>query len=134
MAQFFEGNVELKVDEGNLFSNKKINLIYGKFLRKLIHKTNMKILAYKQPFDVIKVDYAKIIDDLQKTRISVDVQENKGCKKTNDNINFGLLEKSKKAQSSHIFNSLREASFYQHLCGGIKIFHQSRRRRAMVGG
>ena len=38
--------------------------------------------------------------------------------KTIANVNFGLLEKSKKAQRSHIFNSLREASFYQHLCGG----------------
>ena len=28
-------------------------------------------MAYKQPFDVIKVDYAKIIDDLQKRRGSV---------------------------------------------------------------
>ena len=75
-------------------------------------------MACKQTFDVIKVD-AKIIDDLQKTRISDDVQEDKGCKKTIANINFGLLEKSKnKAQRSHIFNSLREACFYQHLYGG----------------
>ena len=41
----------------------------------------MKILAYKQPFDAVKADYAKIIDDLQKTWISDDVQEDKGCKK-----------------------------------------------------
>ena len=81
MEQFFKENVEQKVGEGNLFFNKKINLVYGKFLRKLIHKTNIKILAYKQPFDVIKVDYATIIDDLQKTWISDDVQEDKGCKK-----------------------------------------------------
>ena len=38
------------------------------------------------------------------------------------NINFGLLEKSKnKAQRSHIFNSLRETCFYQHLYG-VKIY------------
>ena len=69
---------KVEVDEGNLCFNKKVNLVYGKFLRKLIHKTSIKILAYKQPFDVIKVDYAKIKDDLQKkTWISDDVQEDK---------------------------------------------------------
>ena len=40
----------------------------------------MKILAYKQPFDIVKVDHAKIIDDLHKTWSSDDVQEDKGCK------------------------------------------------------
>ena len=43
--------MEQNVDEGNFFFNKRINLIYGKFLRKLVHKTTSN---------------AKIIDALQK--------------------------------------------------------------------
>ena len=107
VEQFLKENVEQKVGEGNLFFNKKINLIYGKFLRMLIHKTNIKILAYKQPFDVVKVEYAKIVDDLQKAWISDDVQEDKGCKKPLSMSISGY--------------SLKEACSYQHLYG-VKIY------------
>ena len=123
VEQFFKENVEQKVGEGNLLFNKKINLIYGKFLRMLIHETHMKILAYTQPFDVVKVDYAKIVDDLQKAWISDDVHEDKGCKKPLPMSISGYWKSQKKktSQRSHIFNSLKEACFHQHLYG-VKIY------------
>ena len=110
----------VEVSEGNVFFNKKFNLIYGKFLRKLLKKDmNIKIHYYKQPSKTVKVDYQKIIDDLQKAVISDDEVLDKQSKKTIANINFGLLEKSyNKAQISKIFNSLKEACYYQHLFGG----------------
>ena len=70
----------------------------------------MKILAYKQPFDAVKADYAKIIDDLQKTWISDDVQEDKGGKTTIANINLGLLGKSKSSEKPYL--QLIEGSFF----------------------
>ena len=65
MEQFFKGNVRQKVDEGNLLFDKTIKSMEVKKFTFL--KERIKILACKQPFDVIKVDCAKIIDDLQKT-------------------------------------------------------------------
>ena len=93
----------------------------------------MKILAYKQPFDAVKADYAKIIDDLQKTWISDDVQEDKGGKTTIANINLGLLGKSKSSEKPYL-QLIEGSSFLSAPVWGINIFHQSRRRRAMVGG
>ena len=101
VEQFFKENVEQKGGEGNLLFNKKINLIYGKFLRMLIHKTHMKILAYTQPFDVVKVDYAKIVDDLQKAWISDDVHEDKGCKKLLP-MSISGYWKSQKKKKKHL--------------------------------
>ena len=106
VEQFLKENVEQKVGEGNLFFNKKINLIYGKFLRMLIHKTHIKILAYKQPFDVVKVDYAKIVDDLQKAWISDDVHEDKGCKKPLP-MSISGYWKSKKKHLREVTSSTR---------------------------
>ena len=61
----------------------------------------MKILAYKQPFDFVNADYAKIVDDLEKAWISDDVQEEKGCKKPLPMSISGYL--------------LKEVCFYQPL-------------------
>ena len=88
---------------------------------KLLNKNvEIKIHYYKQPSKIMKVNYKKIIDALWKAKISEDEIIDKQCKKKNiANINFGLLEKSSnKGQISKIFNSLREACYYQHLYGG----------------
>ena len=110
----------VEVFEGNLFSNKKYNLIYGKFLKEMIlRKVKMTIHYYKQPHKIIKVDYKKAVKELWDTHISDDKTEDKMAKKTIANINIGLLEKSNnKRQNSTIFNSLREACYYQSLYGG----------------
>jgi hypothetical protein len=85
----------VEVNEGNIFFNKKFNLTYGKFLRKMVRKNiNMKIHYYKQPHRFIKVDYEKAVNELWKQNISDDKDEDKMAKKTIANINIGLLEKS----------------------------------------
>ena len=44
--------------EGNIFFNKKYCLVYGKSLKKrLKHNIKLKILWYKQPSNIYKVDY-----------------------------------------------------------------------------
>ena len=123
----------VEVDKGNIFFNKKFNLVYGKFLMKLLNRNiDIKIHYYKQPSKIMKVNYKKIIDALWKSKISEDEILDKQCKKTIANINFGLLEKSSnKGQLSKIFNSLREACYYQHLYGG-KIYAISQEEEELV--
>ena len=110
----------VEVYEGNMFFNKKINLIYGKFLRKMVeNEVKLKIICYKQPCYIHKVDYSKVVNDLWDTYISDDVEEDKSLKKKVANINFGMLEKSKNtSQRTKIFNSLKEACYYQGQYGG----------------
>ena len=123
----------VEVDKGNIFFNKKFNLVYGKFLMKLLNKNvEIKIHYYKQPSKIMKVNYTKIIDALWKAKISEDEIIDKQCKKNIANINFGLLEKSSnKGQISKIFNSLREACYYQHLYGG-KIYAISQEEEELI--
>ena len=59
------------------------------------------------------------MDELNETVLSDDIEEDKSNKKRIANITFGMLEKSNNtAQRSYIFNSLREAIFYQRQSGG----------------
>lgn len=104
----------------NIFFNKKYNLIYGKFLTKMIeNKTDLKIICYKKPYYIHKVNYSDIVDELNETMLSDDIEEDKSNKKRIANITFGMLEKSSNtAQRSYIFNSLREAIHYQKQSGG----------------
>ena len=123
----------VKVANANIMFNKKHNLIYGKFLKKLIEKgVKCDILYYKQPSHIHKVDYKQIIDDLWAEQISADEQEDaspeareareardRRIKKTIANINFGLLEKShNKGQKSRMFDTLTEVCHYQAVYGG----------------
>ena len=110
----------VKVANANIMFNKKHNLIYGKFLKKLIEKgVKCNILYYKQPSHIHKVDYKQIIDDLWAEPISADEQEDRRIKKTIANINFGLLEKShNKGQKSRMFETLTEVCHYQAIYGG----------------
>ena len=110
----------VEVYEGNMFFHKKINLIYGKFLRKMVENgVKLKIICYKQPCYLHKVDYSKFVNDLWDTYISDDIEEDKSLKKKVANINFGMLEKSNNtSQRTKIFNSLKEACYYQGQYGG----------------
>ena len=110
----------VEVYEGNIFFNKKINIIYGKFLRKLLEdNVQLKIIYYKQPSHIHKVDYDKVVGELWDTYISDDKDEDKQIKKKIANINFGMLEKSvNTGQRSKIFNSIKEACHHQRIHGG----------------
>ena len=102
------------------FFNKKYNLVYGKFLKQLLKRDiKLKILYYKQPNHVYKVNYKKISDELDSTKISSNEDLNKQLQKKVANISIGMLEKSHNtSQKSSTFNSLREACYYQTLNGG----------------
>ena len=109
---------KVKVKSANIFFNKKYNLIYGKFLRKM-DLSEIKIIYYKQPSFIHKVNYKKIVDELWETPLGSNEDEDKQIKKTIANVNFGMLEKSKNvSQRSVIFNSLKEACHYQRKYGG----------------
>ena len=96
----------------NLFFNKKYNLVYGKFLKEFINENKthkIKILYYKQPSFIHKVEYTSIIYELLQTHIDEhDEALNKLVKKLIVNVNFGLLEKGgATAHQSILFNCKR---------------------------
>lgn len=66
-----------------MMCNKKYNLIYGKLLKEITNKTRkaVKILYYKIPSQIHKVDYKEIVNELRKTEISDDAEEDKFLKK-----------------------------------------------------
>ena len=102
----------------------RYNLVYGKFLN---HFKDVGILAFKAPSSFKKVDYTKIVDDLYKTSISENNDEDIYIKKLIANINYRLLEKSKsKQQKAFIFDDLSELKHYQSLYGGnLNIINKS---------
>ena len=107
----------VKPTKRSLFFNKAYTLVYGKFLK---HFTKQcKIIYYKQPSRVYKVDYRKITAELWKTDISDKLAEDIRIKKLIANVNFGLLERNtNKAHKSYAFDTLREALYYQNKIGG----------------
>ena len=124
---------KVEVSKGNMFFNKKINIIYGKFLRKM-DLSNIKIIYYKIPSYIHKVNYKSIVDELWETQLGDDEDDDKQIKKKIANINFGMLEKSNNtSQRSDIFNSLKEACYYQRKQGGrIYALEEETRIRKMV--
>ena len=58
----------VKPTKRSLFFNKAYTLVYGMFLKHFVKQC--KILYYKQPSRVYKVDYRKITAELWKTDIS----------------------------------------------------------------
>ena len=94
------------------------NIIYGKFLRKM-NLSNIKIIYYKQPSYIHKVNYKNIVDELWETQLGDDEEDDRQIKKKIANINFGMLEKSNNTtQRSSIFKSLKEACYSQRKHGG----------------
>ena len=110
----------VEVYEGNIFFNKKYCLVYVKFLKKLLkHNVKLKILWHKQPNNIYKVDYKKLIDELCATKMTDDEDFNKQTQKKLWNISVGMLEKSHNtSQRSSTFTSLKEACYYQSIYGG----------------
>ena len=123
----------VEVHAGNIFFNKKNCLVYGKFLKQLLkHNVKVKILWYKQPSNVFKVNYRKLIDDLYSTKIRDDEDFNKQTHKKLWNISVGMLEKSHNTnQRSSTFASLKEACYYQRFHGG-KVYTISERQTELT--
>ena len=110
----------VQANQGNIFFNKKFNLVYGKYLKELVKRgVVMKILYYKTPSQVLKVKYKKAIGELFKSNISADEEQNNKIKKTIANITFGLMEKSYNRKSvSRIFDNVGHALHHQRTHGG----------------
>ena len=110
----------VKACQGNIFFNKKFNLVYGKHLKQLISRgVVVKILFYKKPSHLHKVKYKKAIDDLYRAEMSNDKEEDNKIKKTLANIGFGLLEKSFNRKTvSRMFDGIKEALHHQKRYGG----------------
>ena len=107
----------IKPTKRSLFFNKAYTLVYGMLLKHFVKQC--KILYYKQPSRVYKVDYRKITAELWKTDISDKPAEDIRIKKLIANVNFGLLEKNtNKAHKSYAFDTLKEALYYQNKIGG----------------
>ena len=82
---------KVEVSKGNMFFNKKFNIIYGKFLRKM-DLSNIKIIYYKIPSYIHKVNYKSIVDELWETQLGDDEEDDKQIKKKIANINFSSVE------------------------------------------
>ena len=81
--------------------------------------TNLKIIYYKQPSYIHKVKSKSIVHELWEKQLRDHEDDDKQIKKKIANIKFGMLEKSNSiAQRSDIFNSLKEACYYQRKRGG----------------
>ena len=98
----------------HMFLNKRHNLCYGQFLTE-----GVEILAVKQPSFIKKVNYKQIVEELWKTQISENAEEDALIKKRIANCNYGMMEKGvNRNQKSFIFDSYSEAKFYQIQYGG----------------
>ena len=80
----------------------------------------------KQPSFVKQVNYAKLVEELWKTKVSDDKEVDSTVKKTVANTNFGMLEKGiNKKQRSFIFSTYEECKYYQAQYGGeISVIRQ----------
>ena len=61
----------------NLFFNQKYCLCYGQFINTI---SDIKILAVKTPRFIKEVKYKQLVDEVYKTNISNDLEENKQVK------------------------------------------------------
>lgn len=101
----------------DLFLNKRYNLCYGYFLKQL--KQRHAIKAVKHPSIIKKVDYKGLVEELWRTPISDDPEEDAVLKKTIANCNYGMLEKQiNRTQKSKIFDTYEDAKFFQIKYGG----------------
>ena len=80
---------------------------------------HIKIIAYKEPSRIHKVDYQLTVDELNAMTISDDFEIDKGVKQLIPNVNFGLLEKGgSTSQKSLAFKNLSKALAFQSEYGG----------------
>jgi hypothetical protein len=103
--------------EFDLFFNQRHNLVYGHFLKQLPKKPLIK--AVKHPSMIKKVNYRALVEELWKTHLSDDPEEDQVLKKTIANCNFGMLEKQfNRTQKSKLFDTYEDAKFFQTKYGG----------------
>ena len=98
----------IQANQGNIFFNKRFNLVYGISLKEFVKRgVAMKIMYHKIPSQVLKVKCKKAINELFKSNISPDEAQDSKIKKTIANITFGLMEKSYNSKSvSRIFDNV----------------------------
>ena len=118
----------VEAKELDMFFNKRYCLCYGVFLKQL---GKPKIHAVKHPSFIKKVSYRQMVEDLWKTPISDDAEEDSTLKKTIANCNFGMLEKQiNKSVKSKIFDTYEDAKWFQAKYGGtISIMKQYEERQ-----
>ena len=113
-------NMSLYIVEASsfdLFFNKKYNLCYGYFLKQL--KNCQEIKAVKHPSIIKKVSYRSLVEELWRTPISDDPEEDAVLKNTIANCNYAMLEKQiNRTQKSKIFDTYEDAKFFQLKYGG----------------
>ena len=120
----------VEAKELDLFFNKRYCLCYGLFLKQLISGNstgkipdNIRIHAAKHPSVVRKVSYRQMVEELWKTPISDDPEEDAKLKKTIANCNFGMLEKQiNKTVKSKLFDTYEDAKWFQTKYGGTISF------------
>ena len=113
----------------DLFFNQRYNLCYGYFLKQL--KQRHAIRAAKHPSIINKVSYTNLVEELWRTPISDDPEEDGVLKKTIANCNYGMLEKQIiRTQKSKIFDTYEDAKFFQTKYGGNITFTKQYEERS----
>ena len=84
------------------FFNNEINIVYGLCLKKLnVNKSDIKY--YKLPSQLQDVNFKELIDKVYSSHISDDKNEYIDIEKLICNVSFGMLEKSKIANTYHFY-------------------------------
>ena len=106
----------VEASTGNLFFNKKFNLVYGMFLKRLEEKT-FKIHYHKQPSHIHEVDYENIVSELWNTKISDKPKQDAKIKKNNSQSKFRIIGKihQQKTKVNILQQSRRGAILQKHL-------------------
>ena len=118
----------------NMFLNKRFNLCYGILPKQNIlkHLAIGLTLAVKQPPFVKQVNYAMLIDELWKTMVSDNKEDDNLVKKTVANTNFGMLEKGiSQSQRSFLCTTYDECKYYQAQYGGeVSVVRQYKEKQS----
>ncbi len=124
----------VEASEFDLFLNRRYCLVYGQFLKQLPKEVSVK--AVKHPSMIKKVNYRALVEELWKTPISEDPEEDQTLKKTIANCNYGMLEKQiNRTQKSKLFDTYEDAKFFQSMYGGeITFIKQYELREGGRGG
>ncbi|MFM7980819.1 MAG: hypothetical protein ACKPKO_16030, partial [Candidatus Fonsibacter sp.] len=102
----------------DLFFNKIYNLCYGYFLKRMQQRQVItyvnEIKAVKHPSIIKNVSYISLVEELWKSPISDDPEEDAVLKKNIATCNYGMLEKQiNRTQKSKIFDTYEDAKFFQ---------------------
>ena len=124
----------VEASEFDLFLNRRYCLVYGQFLKQLPKEVSVK--AVKHPSMIKKVNYRALVEELWKTPICEDPEEDQTLKKTIANCNYGMLEKQiNRTQKSKLFDTYEDAKFFQSMYGGeITFIKQYELREGGRGG